>query len=102
MNLVAQEYVATRADDDGVLILSRFAGAAERLRESVLVNPYDHSGIEHAIERALTMKPAERHAAMRAMRRRVTSEDINWWLGWFLAAASAVDGRRERRRRVAR
>jgi len=97
MNLVAQEFVATRADDDGVLILSRFAGAAERLREALIVNPYDQSGLQHAIERALTMKAAERQSAMRTMRRRVMSEDMAWWLGWFLAAASAVDERRPRR-----
>jgi len=102
MNLVAQEYVATRADGDGVLILSQFAGAAERLREALLVNPYDQSGMERAIERALTMKPAERHRTMRAMRRRVMTEDINWWLGWFLATASSIDGIPERRRRSAR
>src|SRR5205085_675391 len=68
MNLVAQEYVATRADDDGVLILSRFAGAAERLREALIVNPYDQSGLQHAIERGLTMKAAERQPVMRTMR----------------------------------
>ena len=97
MNLVAQEFVATRADDDGVLILSRFAGAAERLREAVLINPYDQSGMLHAIEGALTMRAPERRAAMRAMRRRVMSEDLNWWLGWCLAAATAVENGRSRR-----
>jgi trehalose 6-phosphate synthase len=94
MNLVAQEFVATRADEDGVLILSRFAGAAERLREALIVNPYDVNGLRGAIERALEMSLAERQAAMRAMRRRVMTEDIQWWLGWFLAAASTVDGGR--------
>jgi alpha,alpha-trehalose-phosphate synthase [UDP-forming] len=97
MNLVAQEFVATRADDDGVLILSRFAGAAERLREAVLINPYDQSGMLHAIEGALGMRAPERRTAMRAMRRRVMSEDMNWWLGWFLAAATAVENGRSRR-----
>ena len=101
MNLVAQEFVATRADDDGVLILSRFAGAAERLREALLVNPYDQSGMQSAIERALTMKPAERQSVMRAMRRRVMSEDMDWWLGWFLAAAAATVERKPRWRRSA-
>jgi len=94
---VAQEFVATRADEDGVLILSRFAGAAERLREALIVNPYDQSGLQHAIEQALTMKVDERQSVMRAMRRRVMSEDMAWWLGWFLAAAAAVDDRRPRR-----
>ncbi len=96
MNLVAQEFVATRADEDGVLILSRFAGAAERLREALIVNPYDVNGLCRAIECALAMKPTERRTAMRAMRRRVVSEDMQWWLGWFLAAAATVDGGRGR------
>jgi trehalose-6-phosphate synthase len=100
MNLVAQEFVATRADEDGVLILSRFAGAAERLREALIVNPYDVNGLCHAIERAMEMEPAERRAAMRAMRKRVMSEDMEWWLGWFLAAASTVDGGRARKKRA--
>ena len=90
MNLVAQEFVATRRDEDGVLILSQFAGAAERLREALLVNPYDRSAMERAIEQALRTPTPERRAAMRAMRRRVMTEDVEWWLGWFLAAA-AVD-----------
>jgi trehalose 6-phosphate synthase len=100
MNLVAQEFVATRADEDGVLILSRFAGAAERLREALIVNPYDVNGLCHAIERAMAMEPAERRVGMRAMRKRVMSEDMEWWLGWFLAAASTVDGGRARKKRA--
>jgi len=96
MNLVAQEFVATRSDDDGVLILSIFAGAAERLREAILVNPYEQSGIQRAIEQALGMKTQDRRSAMVAMRQRVMEEDVNWWLGWFLAAA-APSGRRAKR-----
>lgn len=102
MNLVAQEFVATRNDEDGVLVLSRFAGAAERLGEALLVNPYDQSGMQRALERALTMPAAERHGAMRAMRRRVMEEDIHWWLGWFLAAATTVQNGRARRAASAR
>jgi trehalose-6-phosphate synthase len=100
MNLVAQEYVATRSDEDGVLVLSRFAGAADRLREAMLVNPYDQSAMEAAIHVALAMPAAERRPAMVAMRRRVMNEDVNWWLGWFLAAAHVdpVKVPQERRR----
>jgi trehalose 6-phosphate synthase len=100
MNLVAQEYVATRSDEDGVLVLSRFAGAADRLREAILVNPYDQSAMEAAIDVALAMPAAERRPAMVAMRRRVMNEDVNWWLGWFLAAAHVdpVKVPQERRR----
>ncbi len=99
MNLVAQEFVAARGDEDGVLVLSRFAGAAERLREALLVNPYDQSAMQRAIEQALRMPTAERRIRMRAMRRRVMSEDVDWWLGWFLAAAVAQPSQRARRRR---
>ena len=90
MNLVAQEFVAARPDDDGVLILSEFAGAADRLREALLINPYDRTAMSEAIRRALRMKAPERHAAMRAMRRRILREDVEWWLESFLSAASAA------------
>jgi len=104
MNLVAQEYVATRNDENGVLVLSRFAGAADRLREAILVNPYDQSAMQEAIDRALRMPARERREAMQAMRRRVISEDVNWWLGWFLAAArvDSSDGRGRRKGRTRR
>jgi trehalose-6-phosphate synthase len=98
MNLVAQEFVATRADDDGVLILSEFAGAADRLGEAVIVNPYDRTAMVAAIQRALSMKAGERHAAMRALRRRTLREDVEWWLEHFLDAASEP-GRRARKRK---
>ena len=88
MNLVAQEYVATRNDEDGVLILSPFAGAADRLREAMIVNPYDSSAMQGAIDEALRMPIESRRPAIQAMRKRVMSEDVNWWLGWFLAAAN--------------
>jgi alpha,alpha-trehalose-phosphate synthase [UDP-forming] len=96
MNLVAQEYVATRNDEDGVLVLSQFAGAAERLREAILVNPYDQSAMYDAIDRALRMPLEERRPAIQAMRRRVMAEDVNWWLGWFLAAANVESPDRRR------
>ncbi|MBI2962309.1 MAG: trehalose-6-phosphate synthase [Deltaproteobacteria bacterium] len=98
MNLVAQEFVATRGDGDGVLVLSLFAGAAERLREALLVNPYDQSAMQRAIERALVLPTVERRAAMRTMRRRVMTEDVDWWLGWFLAAAAVETSPRRARR----
>lgn len=101
MNLVAQEFVATRTDEDGVLVLSEFAGSAERLREALVVNPYDISRIAEAIRRGLHMKPTERRAAMAAMRERVLAEDVDWWVGWFLATAATcgrLPPRRSRRR----
>ena len=99
MNLVAQEFVATRADEDGVLVLSEFAGTAERLHEAVLVNPYDVDGLTMRLRDALRMKIAERRAAMRAMRARVFAEDVNWWVERFTEDADAIWRRRKRRRR---
>src|SRR6185369_4833273 len=66
LNLDAKEFVASRTDEDGVLILSEFAGAADELGEALIVNPYDIEGCADAIARALTMSAAERGARMRA------------------------------------
>jgi trehalose 6-phosphate synthase len=87
MNLVAKEYVAAQdPDDPGVLVLSRFAGAAEQMREALLVNPYDTRGTADAIERALAMPLAERLERHRALRAGVERYDVRWWLRSFLAA----------------
>ena len=74
MNLVAKEFVASRLDDDGVLVLSEFAGAADELGEALMVNPYDIDTVADTIARALTMSGTERQARMRALRRRVQGE----------------------------
>ena len=60
MNLVAKEFVAAREDEDGVLVLSALAGAAEELREALIINPYDVDGFARAVIRALDMTLAER------------------------------------------
>lgn len=86
MNLVAKEFLATQEPaDPGVLVLSRFAGAAEQLREALLVNPYDTEGTAEAIQRALTMplgERVERHAALMA---RIRAQGVHWWSARFLA-----------------
>jgi trehalose-6-phosphate synthase len=84
MNLVAKEYVAVRAGRPGVLVLSEFAGAAEGLREAVMVNPYDVEAIRHRIEVAVTMSPEERLRRMRALEQRVATHTIQWWSTTFL------------------
>jgi trehalose 6-phosphate synthase/phosphatase len=84
MNLVAKEFVASRIDEDGVLVLSRFAGAARELPESVLVNPYDVDGTADALHRALRMSSLERRRRMRALRRRVGEVDVRRWARDFL------------------
>jgi hypothetical protein len=68
MNLVAKEYVAARQDEDGVLILSRFAGASHELPDALVVNPYDSDELAQAIHTALSMPAEERRARMQRMR----------------------------------
>lgn len=84
MNLVAKEFVASRTDDDGVLVLSEFAGAADELGEALLVNPYDIDAVGETIARALTMSGTERTARMRALRRRVRTNTVQAWTSHFL------------------
>ena len=84
MNLVAKEFVATRVDEGGVLILSEFAGAAAELDGAVIVNPYDVDAVGASIRRGLSMPARERRSRMRALRQRVTSHDIHAWAGSFL------------------
>jgi trehalose 6-phosphate synthase/phosphatase len=79
MNLVAKEFVASRPDGDGVLVLSEFAGAAAELSEALQVNPYDVESTADAFERALTMPSEERHARMAVLRHRVMTYDVHWW-----------------------
>ena len=79
MNLVAKEYVAARQDERGVLILSRFTGAARDLPDALIVNPYDIRSTGEAIAQALEMDVAEMVDRMRRMRRSVTEHNIYWW-----------------------
>ncbi|OAN43397.1 alpha,alpha-trehalose-phosphate synthase (UDP-forming) [Microbacterium sp. H83] len=90
MNLVAKEYVATRADNHGVLVLSEFTGAADELRQAVLVNPHDIAGLKDAIMTAIEMPSGEQTKRMRALRRRVLENDVNAWSSSFLRALSDV------------
>ncbi len=86
MNLVAKEYVATRTDNRGVLVLSEFAGAADELSNAVLVNPHDIDGLKEAIVRAIGMPPAEQSRRMRSLRRKVLDNDVGQWSKKFLDA----------------
>jgi trehalose 6-phosphate synthase/phosphatase len=90
MNLVAKEFIASRTDEDGVLVLSEFAGAADELGEALLVNPYDIDGCADAIARALTMTAAERGARMRALLRRVNANTVHVWTDHFVRTLDAV------------
>ncbi|MDJ0322159.1 bifunctional alpha,alpha-trehalose-phosphate synthase (UDP-forming)/trehalose-phosphatase [Cryobacterium sp. PH31-AA6] len=84
MNLVAKEYVAVRFDRDGVLVLSEFAGAADELKQAVLINPHDIDGVKAAILRAISMPRQERLRRMRALRRKVFDNDVAAWSSSFL------------------
>ncbi len=90
MNLVAKEYVVAQSDEDpGVLVLSKFAGAARQLPEALLVNPYDRFEVAEAIRMALYMPKAERVARWRPMAERMAREDVDWWARNFLAELEA-------------
>jgi trehalose 6-phosphate synthase/phosphatase len=90
MNLVAKEFVASRTDEQGVLILSELAGAADELLDAVIVNPYDVDGMAEAMHLALTMDESERRRRMIALRAQVSANDVHRWSKKFLEALSAV------------
>lgn len=86
MNLVAKEYIAAQnPDDPGVLVLSRFAGAARELRGALLVNPYDIEGAANAIARGLSMSREERQERWRGMMDHLLEHDVTRWCDDFLA-----------------
>jgi trehalose 6-phosphate synthase len=90
MNLVAKEYVAARDDEQGVLILSQFTGAARELSESLIVNPYDIEQSAAAMHLALTMSPDEQRARMRSMRTLVQEFNVFRWAGRMLLDAARM------------
>jgi trehalose 6-phosphate synthase/phosphatase len=90
MNLVAKEYVACQVADPGVLVLSRLAGAAETMREALLVNPYNIDETAQALHRALLMDESERRSRVTALRRRERRDDVYAWVDSFLDAARAT------------
>jgi len=85
MNLVAKEFVAARNDENGVLILSIFTGAARELRDALQVNPYDVEQTAEAIRAALEMDPEERQSRMQHMRRAIREHNIYQWAGTLIA-----------------
>jgi trehalose-6-phosphate synthase len=92
MNLVAKEYVAAQDETDpGVLVLSRFAGAAEALEEALIVNPYDPDEVATAIQRAITMPKEERIERHRGLLKRVRANDARNWAASFLRALTLCE-----------
>jgi len=86
MNLVAKEFVASRVDDDGVLILSEFTGAARELTDALIVNPYSVEEMGEAIRHSLEMPEAERSRRMQRMRTAVSNNNIYRWAGKAISA----------------
>jgi trehalose 6-phosphate synthase len=90
MNLVAKEFVAARDDEQGVLVLSRFAGASSELSEALIINPYDVHGMATAINRALSMPPEEQRERVRLMRTHIRERNVYRWAGQILIDASRI------------
>src|SRR6202007_1608312 len=90
MNLVAKEFAAARDDEDGVLILSTFAGASRELIEALLVNPFDVSETAAAMQTAIEMPRDQRRERMQLMRRTVKENNVYRWAGRMLMDAARV------------
>jgi trehalose 6-phosphate synthase len=86
MNLVAKEFVASRPDEDGVLVLSDFAGASRELTDAVIVNPFDEVQLAEGMRKALMMTREERRRRMQKMRAVVADSNIYRWTGKILSA----------------
>jgi trehalose 6-phosphate synthase/phosphatase len=100
MNLVAKEFVASRTDGDGVLVLSEFAGASWELPEAIQVNPYDVEGTAESCYRALMMGAEERRTRLEPLRARVQTYDVHRWAATFLEQLEAITQRKPSSRRV--
>jgi len=90
MNLVAKEFVAARDDEDGVLVLSELAGAAQELQEALIINPYDVDGFAAALLRAIDMPREERRTRMRALRRIVAGRNVFGWASDILEGLESL------------
>ena len=94
MNLVAKEYVAARSDGNGVLVLSRFTGAARELQQALLINPYATEDFADTLARALEMDVGERRTRMGALRETVANNNIYRWAGKVLSTLFTLQGSR--------
>jgi len=90
LNLVAKEYVASRVHQDGVLILSEFAGVRFQLPDALMVNPYSVDDMANVLEQALQMPKEEQRRRMQAMQARIKTEDLSWWAKEFLDRMSTI------------
>ena len=101
MNLVAKEFIASRDDERGVLLLSRFTGAARELTEALVVNPYDLEGVADTLRTALMMSPIEQRERMRALRSQVAEYNVYRWAGRMLLDAARLRQRERLQVRLA-
>lgn len=90
MNLVAKEFIAARADNSGVLVLSEFTGAADELSHALLVNPHDIDGLKDALLSAASMSSDEATTRMTALRKHVKTHDVARWANTFLSDLAGV------------
>lgn len=90
MNLVAKEYIAARNNNDGVLILSQFAGASHELHSAIVINPYDIEASADAIYTALQMPPEQQKQRMKQMRRMVMSNNVYLWASSILRTMASI------------
>ena len=95
MNIVAKEFVAARDDEQGVLILSGFAGASRELSEALIVNPYDTQAMSEAIAQALRMPEAQQRERLRLMRDVVRRRNVYRWAGQMLLDAAQLRKRQK-------
>jgi trehalose 6-phosphate synthase len=91
MNLVAKEFVSSRFDEDGVLILSQFTGAAREITDALLINPFSIEEGAEAIRQALEMPEEERRKRMQKMRTAVAENNIYRWAGKAISALLKFD-----------
>jgi alpha,alpha-trehalose-phosphate synthase [UDP-forming] len=94
MNLVAKEYIAARPDGDGVLVLSRFAGAAQELEQCLQINPYATDELAATLHQALSMEETERRARMTALREAVGRHNVYRWAGKMVSELGRIAARR--------
>jgi trehalose 6-phosphate synthase len=100
MNLVAKEFIASRDDEQGVLVLSQFTGSARELHDALLVNPYHNEQCAEALYRAVTMPAAEQRVRMRSMRRLVQEFNVYRWAGAMLLDAARLRQRQRVSERI--
>jgi trehalose 6-phosphate synthase len=101
MNLIAKEYVASRPDLGGALVLSEFTGAWHELHQAFICNPHDIEGVKQTIMRAITAPEDERRRRMKAMRKRVADHDVQRWASLYLDSLASAPLKPHRRTRAA-